>query len=139
MSVSFIVLFSLSQSIGGLVGSTLLGTFQSVREKFHSHELVQSIVMTDPQVAARIGAGTGAVAGVVADPTLRGAQGTALLAGQTAREANILAFNDVFLLVGVLAVLAVIWGLLIRLSIVRRREASPLIQLQQALQAKAQQ
>lgn len=137
--ISFIVLFSLSQSLGGLVGSTLLGTFQVIREKFHSHELVQSIVMTDPLVAARIRAGTGAVAGVVGDPTLRGAQGAALLAGQTAREANILAFNDVFLLVGVLAVLAVIWGLLIRLSIVRRREASPLIQLQQALQAKAQQ
>lgn len=137
--ISFIVLFSLSQSLGGLVGSTLLGTFQVIREKFHSHELVQSIVMTDPLVAARIRAGTGAVAGVVGDPTLRGAQGAALLAGQTAREANILAFNDVFLLVGVLAVLAVIWGLLIRLSIVRRREASPLIQLQQALQAEAQQ
>jgi MFS family permease len=137
--ISFIVLFSLSQSLGGLVGSTLLGTFQVIREKFHSHELVQSIVMTDPLVAARIRAGTGAIAGVVGDPTLRGAQGAALLAGQTAREANILAFNDVFLLVGVLAVLAVIWGLLIRLSIVRRREASPLVQLQQALQAKAQQ
>jgi hypothetical protein len=135
--ISFIVLFSLSQSLGGLVGSTFLGTFQVIREKFHSHELVQSIVMTDPLVAARIRAGTGAVAGVVGDPTLRGAQGAALLAAQTAREANILAFNDVFLLVGVLAVLAVIWGLLIRLSIVRRGEASPLVQLQQALQAQA--
>jgi MFS family permease len=135
--ISFIVLFSLSQSLGGLLGSTLLGTFQVIREKIHSHELVQSIVMTDPLVAARIRAGAGGVAGVIGDPALRSAQGAALLSGQTAREANILAFNDVFLLVGVLAVLAVIWGLLIRRSIVRRGEASPLVQLQKALQAQA--
>ncbi|MBO9581134.1 MAG: MFS transporter [Sphingobium sp.] len=135
--ISFIVLFSLSQSLGGLAGSTFLGSFQVIREKFHSHELVQSIIMTDPLIAARIRGGSAALAGVVGDPTLRSAQGTALLAGQTAREANILAFNDVFLLVGVLATLAVIWGLMIRRSIVRRGEISPLVQLQQALQAQA--
>jgi hypothetical protein len=36
--ISFVVLFSLSQSIGGLVGTAALGTFETVREK-HSHEL----------------------------------------------------------------------------------------------------
>jgi hypothetical protein len=66
--ISFIVLFSLSQSIGGLIGGALLGTFQVVREKYHSHELVQAIVMTDPLVAARIGAGSGVGRGVVGDP-----------------------------------------------------------------------
>ncbi len=116
------MLFSISQSLGGLVGSTLLGTFQVIREKFHSHEIVQSIVMTDPLVAQRIGAGAGSLGGVIGDPAQRGAQGAALLARTVAREANILAYNDVFLLVGVLAVLGVIWGLLIRRSILKRGE-----------------
>jgi MFS family permease len=135
--LSFVVLFGLSQSVGGLAGSAFLGTFQVMREKFHSSELVQQIVLTDPMVAARIRAGTGAVGGVLGDTALRNAEGAALLAAQVAREANILAYNDVFLLVGVLAIFAVIWGLLIRWSIVRRHEPSPLVELMRALQAQA--
>lgn len=131
--ISFVVLFSLSQSIGGLAGNALLGTFQVIREKVHSHELVQSIVMTDPLVVARIRAGSGAVSGVVGDPALRGAEGTVLLAQQVTREAHILAFNDVFMLVGVLAVLTALWGFAIRWSIRRRGEISPVIQLQQQM------
>lgn len=131
--ISFIVLFSLSQSLGGLVGSALLGTFQVIREKYHSHELVQSIVMSDPQVAARIGAGARSVGGVIGDPTLQGAEGAALLARTVAREANILAYNDVFLLIGVLAVATVIWSYAIRLSMRRRGETSPLLELQRRM------
>jgi hypothetical protein len=129
--VSFVVLFSLSQSVGGLVGTALLSTFQVVREKFHSNMLVQHIVATDPLVAARLRAGAGRVAGVVGDPALRSAEGAALLAQQVAREANILAFNDVFLLVGVLAALTAVWGYAIRWSIRRRGEISPILLLQQ--------
>ena len=136
--VSFVVLFILGQSVGGLAGSTLLGSFQTLREKFHSHELVQNIVLADPLVLARVRAGGGAIAGAIGDPVLRDAQGLALLGQQIAREANILAYNDVFLLVGVLAVLVVIWGFIIRWSILRRHEPSPVVQLQEALQAKAQ-
>lgn len=138
--VSFVVLFSMSQSVGGLVGTALLGTFQVVREKYHSHELVQHIVMTDPQVAARVRAGGGAVAGVIGDPALRSAEGAAILGQQVAREANILAYNDVFLLLGVLAVLTALWGFAIRYSIRRRGEISPVILLQQKMmQAQAAQ
>jgi MFS family permease len=131
--ISFVVLFSMSQNIGGLVGTALLGTFQQVREKIHSAELVQGIVMTDPLVAHRISAGSGAVAGAVGDPVLRSAEGAAILAQQVAREANVLAYNDVFLLVGVLAVLTAIWGSAIRYSIRRRGEISPVILLQRKL------
>lgn len=133
--VSFVVLFSVSQSIGGLAGSAVLGTFHVVREKFHSHELVQRIVLTDPLVAARIRGTGGALGGVVTDPDQRSAQGLALLGRQVAREANILAFNDVFLLVGVLASAAFIWVLAIRLAMHRRGEISPIIELQQRMLA----
>jgi len=136
--VSYIVLFSLSQSLGGLIGSTLLGTFQTVREKFHSHEIVQRIVATDPLVAARLGAGGRAVAGTIGDPTLRTAEGAVLLGQQVTREANILAYNDVFLLIGVLAILMTIWGYMISRSIRRRHEPSPVILLVRQLQAQAQ-
>ena len=135
--VSFVVLFALSQSVGGLIGAALLGTFQTVREKVHSHELVQSIVTSDPLVAARIQAGAAQLSGALSDPTLRAATGAGTLAQQVAREANILAFNDVFLLVGVLAVLALLWGLYIRWSIWSRGEISPVVLLQMKLQEAA--
>ncbi|QUT06240.1 MFS transporter [Sphingobium phenoxybenzoativorans] len=135
--ISFVVLFSMSQSIGGLIGTAFLGTFQVLREKFHSHALVQNIVMTDPLVAARIRAGSGAVTGVVGDPALRSAEGAAILAQQATREANILAYNDVFLLIGVLAIMAVIWSISIRYSIRKRGEISPVVLLQRKMQEQA--
>jgi hypothetical protein len=131
--VSFVVLFNLSQSLGGLAGSAFLGTFQTMREKFHSHELVQSIVMTDPLVAAQIRAGGGAVSGVIGDPALRGAESAVLLAAQTAREANILAYNDVFLLIFVPACLALLWPISICLSMLPRGEPTPLLELMEQI------
>ncbi|MEL0254287.1 MAG: MFS transporter, partial [Novosphingobium sp.] len=83
--VSFTVLFTMSQSLGGLLGAALLGTFQVVREKMHSAELVQHIVLTDPQVAARIAAGGRLVARAVGDPVLRNAQGAGILSQQVTR------------------------------------------------------
>lgn len=135
--VSFVVLFSTSQSVGGLVGAASLGTLQTLREKFHSHELVQRIVLTDPIVAQRLRASSGAVGGVIGDPNLRGAEATALFAQQVAREANILAYNDVFFVLGLLAVATTVWGICIRISIRRRGEVSPIILLQRKLAAMA--
>ena len=135
--ISFSVLFGLSQSLGGLLGSALLGTFQVVREKFHSHELVQNILLTDPVTAARVGGTSATLHGVIGDPALRNAEGMALLAQQVSREANILAYTDVFLLIGVLSVVALLWGISINLGIRRRGEVSPLILLQQARQAQS--
>ena len=137
--ISFIVLFSMSQSLGGLVGTALLGTFQVLREKFHSHELIQNILMTDPIAAARINGSGNALHGVIGDPSLRASEGAALLAQQVTREANILAYNDVFLLVGALSVMALLWGLLTQWKMRRRGEISPVILLQQAAQARAAQ
>ena len=135
--VSFVVLFALSQSVGGLIGSALLGTFQTVREKIHSHELVQSIVVSDPLVAARLQASAAQLNATLGDPTLRAATGAGAFAQQVAREANILAYNDVFMLVGVLAVLALLWGIYIRWSIWKRGEISPVVLLQKRLQEAA--
>jgi MFS family permease len=107
--VSFSALFGITQSLGGLAGGALLGTFQVVREKFHSHELVQSIALTDPLVASRVQSGAAAYGRVLGDTALRQAEGGASLSQLVTREANVLAFNDVFLVVGVFACVAVLW------------------------------
>ncbi len=136
--ISFIVLFSLSQNIGGLVGSALLGTFQTLREKFHSNQLVESLVLTDPRIAARVGASGNGLAGVVGDPVLRSAQGAAQFAAQVAREANVLAYNDMFLLVFVLACGCLLWAVQVRISALRHGEQPPIPLLLERMRAAAQ-
>jgi hypothetical protein len=137
--ISFVVLFSISQSVGGLAGNALLGSFQTIREKIHSAELVQALMISDPLVASRIRGSAGAFGSTIGDPVLRSAAGAGTLAQQVAREATILAFNDVFMLVGVLAVLTAVWGFAIRWSIWRRGELSPVLLLQKTTQAAAAQ
>ena len=135
--ISWIVLFGATQNLGGLFGSAAFGTFQTVREKFHSHELVQQIVLTDPLDAQRLAGGARALGAVIGDPLLRSAEGAALLSQQVSREATILAYNDVFLVIGLLASLAFAWGISLQLRMIRRGEPSPVVLLGQRLAAMA--
>jgi len=123
--ISFIALFGIVNAVGGLGGTALLGTYQTYAEKAHSAAIVQSISPTDPQVAARISAGASAVGRVVGDPALRQAEGAVLLAQSATREANVLAYDDTFRLIAVLAALttAFLAFLLARRSYRARRAA----------------
>ncbi|MBF8780601.1 MFS transporter [Pseudomonas fulva] len=107
--VSFSVLFGICNNLGGLLGAALLGTFQIWREKFHSSHLMDRLSYLDPLVNARVQSGGAGYGGTIADPALRSEVGMRLLASAANREANVLAYNDVFMLIGVIAVLTMIW------------------------------
>ncbi|HEU4845936.1 MAG TPA: MFS transporter [Burkholderiaceae bacterium] len=107
--ISFSLMFTITQNMGSLLGSALVGTFQVVREKYHSSQLVEHLTLLDPQVAARLQAGGAALGGTLADPTARSAQGVAALGAAATREANILAYNDVFLLICAVALATLAW------------------------------
>ena len=107
--ITFSVMFGLTQNLGGLAGSALLGTFQVMREKYHSSVLAEQLSSLDPVVAARIQQGGAAYARLLADPSARTRQGISVLTQTAAREANILAYNDVFLLISILATLLALW------------------------------
>ena len=107
--VSFSVLFGITQNVGGLIGSAALGTFQIVREKFHSSILVEHLTLINPQVQSRLQSSAASYAGAIADPSARTHQGIRAMATAATREANILAYNDVFMLIAVVAVLTMIW------------------------------
>ena len=68
---------------------------------------------------------------------LRSAQGTVLLGRDVAREANILAFNDVFMAIGILSCLVFLWGVSIELRMRWRGEISPIVLLAQRMAAMA--
>ncbi|RMT53817.1 major facilitator transporter [Pseudomonas syringae pv. cerasicola] len=107
--VSFSVLFGITQNIGGLIGSAALGTFQIVREKFHSSYIVEHLTLIDPLVQARLQSYSASYSSVIADPSLRNTQGMRAMATAATREANVLAYNDVFMLIALIAVLTMIW------------------------------
>jgi MFS family permease len=133
--ISWLVVFLASQNLGGLVGTALFGTLQTVREKFHSNILVQNILLGDPSDSAQLTGGAQRVGGVISDPALRTAEGAALLSQRVTREANVLAYNDVFMVIGVLALLLALWGIAIEINMRRRGEISPILKFAQAAMA----
>lgn len=107
--VSFSVMFGICQNVGSLIGSALLGTFQVWREKFHSAHIVEHVTLLNPQVQSRLQSSSGAYLSAIADPSARTHQGIRALATAATREANTLAYNDVFMLIALIAVLTAIW------------------------------
>jgi hypothetical protein len=132
-----VVVFLATQNLGVLVGSALFGTLQTIREKFHSNILVQQVLLDNPIDAGRIARSAQQLSGVIIDPSLRTAEGAALVNQQVTREANVLAYNDVFLVIAVLAFLLFLWGVGIELKLRRRGEISPIVRFAQALAAMA--
>ncbi|EKU82118.1 MFS family permease [Massilia sp. UYP32] len=121
--ISFVVLFSISQSIGGLAGPAILGTVQQFREHEYSAAINAGVDPTQPLVAQRLQMQGQVYGGVVGDPVLRQAQGTAQLAQLATREANVRAFNDIFLLNGIMALVFLGWSLfhVVRLALAARK------------------
>lgn len=107
--VSFIVVFSVGQNVGGLAGSALVGSIETVREKFHSNQLSESITLGDPDVVLRLQQLSGAYGHVIGDPALRAAEGQILLQQQITQQAHVLAYNDVFLLISAVAAVGCAW------------------------------
>jgi hypothetical protein len=134
--IGWVVIFFATQNLGALAGSALFGTLQTIREKFHSNILVQQVLLGNPTDAARVSGNAQQVSGVITDPVLRTAEGSALLSQRVTREANVLAYNDVFLIIALLAFLLFLWGIAIEVGMRRRGEISPIVRFAQAMAAK---
>jgi len=135
--VSWIILYSATQNLGGLIGSAMFGTLQTWREKFHSNDIVGQIVLTNPVDVQRLQILNAGLFPTITDPAQRNAEAAALLAQQASREANVLAFNDVFFVIGCIAVAALMMGIVIQVGMYRRGEPSPVRLFMQKLAASA--
>lgn len=128
--ITFLVTLSITQTLGGLAGSAVLGTVQLHREQLYSTALVSQLDPADPVVAQRLRLQQQLYSAQITDPVQRSAQGTAQLAQIARREANVRGFNDVFTLSGWLALGFLGWLLSLQLWIAamkqwRRRRPSP--------------
>jgi MFS family permease len=100
---SFVILFAVTQSVGSLVGGAVVQSYQFVAERYHSSSLVSFVVDFNPAVENRLARLASLYSPVISDPALQRAEATTYLAQQTSLEANILAYNDVFRFIAILA------------------------------------
>ena len=109
--VSFVVLFGMSQNLGGLIGSAILGTFQVWREKYHSSLIGDQLSLLDPNVTERLSQYGALFNSQLGDPALLSAQSTSQLQSVATLQANVLAYNDTYLLTAALALITLMWAL----------------------------
>ena len=114
--LNFVIIFLTTQSIGGLAGSAAFQTFVTLRQQLHLSTLVARLDPADPLIAERIAALTAAYGSVVTDRGALAAQGLALLNQQVSQQAQILAYNDAFFVVALIA-LAALAALLLHLGL----------------------
>ncbi|MDR7341895.1 MFS family permease [Pantoea alhagi] len=122
--VSFVVLFGMSQNLGGLIGSAMLGTFQVWREKYHSSLLGDRLSLLDPNVTERLSQYSALFNSQQGDNVLLSAQAVAQLQNLATLQANVLAWNDTYLLTAGMAFCTLVWVLyrLTRQRIITRRQ-----------------
>ncbi|MDR7103812.1 MFS transporter [Croceicoccus sp. BE223] len=101
--ISFIAVFSLSQSIGGLAGIAGLSAFHTVRLKTHLIDAGSTLTLANQQLGAALADAARRIAPLQSDPALRQQAAGARISQEAGREAAVLAFNDIFFLIGTLA------------------------------------
>ncbi|MHA8113849.1 MFS transporter [Kosakonia cowanii] len=120
--VSFSVLFGMSQNIGGLMGSAILGTFQTWREKYHSSLLADQLTTLNPLVNERLQLYSQMYQSMIGDSSLLSVQAVTQLQTASTLQATILAYNDTYILTASVAAATLLWIVwrLLRLRITAR-------------------
>jgi MFS family permease len=111
--ISFLAVFSMTANLGALGANSLIGSYQTIREKAYSHTLIEHVVPTNPLVANRLQESSQAYAPLSIDRSLGRAQGAASLGQDATRESSVLAYNDVFRLIGIIAASTAVYLLLL--------------------------
>ncbi len=116
------VLFGMSQNIGGLLGSAILGTFQTWREKFHSSQLADQITTLNPLIVERLQQYSQMYQSQIGDSTCLTSRPPPCCKTPRRVQANILAWNDTYLLTAAISAGTLVWVFwrLIRLRLTAR-------------------
>ncbi|HVH83703.1 MAG TPA: hypothetical protein VM713_05230 [Steroidobacteraceae bacterium] len=120
--ISFLAAYSTTANLGSLGAFSLVSSYETLREKAHSHQLVEYVVSSHPPVVTRLTEASHLYSAVTADPTLRATAGAALLDDEITRESSVLAYIDVFQAIALLAALTA--AFLLALILWRRYRAS---------------
>lgn len=109
--VTFIVLFSATQSFGGLIGSSFYNTYQKHQTQIYQMNIDRNLEQTNPIVTQRLNQYQAKFSPNITDPTLDQLQALKTLSQTANREAQVRAYNDVISFNSVVAIVLFLWGL----------------------------
>ncbi|WP_460274042.1 efflux MFS transporter permease [Celeribacter sp. ULVN23_4] len=104
--LSFVIIFISTQSLGAVVGSGLLSTLATLRAKLHYQTLLDQITLSDPNIVASITTQMKTLATQFPDPVMRKAQIVAGMAQDANQQATVMAYDDVYFAVFLIAACA---------------------------------
>lgn len=104
--LSFVIVFLLTQSIGGIIGSGLFTTLINHRRAFHYQVLLEQLTATSAQAGSAIARTAQSMGPMLQDGALRTAQGVSNLAASASKQAYLLAYNDAYFLIFLIATAA---------------------------------
>ncbi|MER8376737.1 hypothetical protein [Mesorhizobium sp. M1409] len=111
---SFIAVFGITQSVGTLICNSLLQSYLFHAQQYHLANFAAQVERSDPTVMRTASTLASQYSAVLADPTLRAAEGVQALSQQILLNARMAAYNDVYLAISLVATL----GFLMLLSVV---------------------
>jgi DHA2 family multidrug resistance protein len=97
-------LFNMMRNLGGSVGIALLSALLTVRERFHSNRLGETVSLYNPLTQERLHALTQKFIAAGSDTYTAGQQSVAALDAVVRREATLMAFNDCFHVLGLVLI-----------------------------------
>ena len=102
-------LFNMMRNLGGAIGIAALQTFQQKREQFHSNILTNSVSLFEEATRARIANLTAYfLTHGVSDPATAAHKAIVAIGARIQQQANVMAFGDTFMLLGVGLVVALV-------------------------------
>ncbi|WP_353476452.1 MFS transporter (plasmid) [Salipiger sp. H15] len=104
--LSFVIVFLVTQSVGGILGSGLFRTVINARQAFHMQVLAEQLVSGDGPTSAAIAANAAQLAPQLQDSAQLKAQAVAQLVSTASKEAYVLAYNDAYFLTSLVALAA---------------------------------
>ena len=99
-------IYNMARNLGGSFGIAILGTLQSIRERFHSQRLGEAISLSSAATRDRLDQLTQSFLSLTGDPVQAQNQAYAVLDRSIRQEANIIAFNDCFYFMGCVLILS---------------------------------
>ena len=93
-------LFNMGRNLGGSIGIAILSTLLSLREKFHSNRLVESVSLANSLTRDRIDQLTELFVNHSGDTVMAQKQAYSTIDQLVRREANVMAYNDCFFFMG---------------------------------------
>lgn len=101
--LSFVIVFLSTQSIGGVIGGGIFNTLVNWRQAFHLQALNEQITTTTPLLSAELARGMAALAPQITDMAAQRAQAVAQIAQEASRQAFVMAYNDLYFLIFLIA------------------------------------